>query len=313
MKIAVQMDNIANINVQGDTSFALLLEAQKRGYEIFYYTPDKLSMIDNKVFTHAHKIEVYDQITNYYKLGECIKYNLEDFDVILLRQDPPFNMNYITTTHLLDFVSEKTLIVNNPFWVRNSPEKLFVMEFSEYMPKTLIARDIKDVQEFRAQQRDIIVKPLYGNGGAGVFYLKQEDKNLSSLLELFDNYYGEPFVVQEYLKEISNGDKRIILIDGKPVGAFNRVANNNDVRSNLHVGGVAQKTKITEEEQEICNAIKPWLKKRGLYLTGIDVIGNKITEINVTSPTGLREIKKFDGTDIAEIFWKKIEKNLLSK
>lgn len=313
MKIAVQMDNIANINVQGDTSFALMLEAQNRGHEVFYYMPDQLSLIDGKVYTYGYKIKLYDKIVDYYELEGLQKYALNDFDVILLRQDPPFDMNYITSTHLLDFVHDKTLILNNPFWVRNSPEKLFVMQFSEFMPKTLVARDIKDVNEFRGQLGDIIVKPLYGNGGAGVFHLKRDDKNLNSLLELFDKYYNEPFIVQEYLKEVSNGDKRIILIDGEAVGAINRVSSSNEVRSNLHVGGEAQQTTITEEEQKICDIIAPWLKKRGLYLTGIDIIGNKITEINVTSPTGVRDIKNLCNIDIAKIFWHKIEKSLILK
>lgn len=312
MKIAVQMDNISNINVQGDTSFALMLEAQAREHEVFYYTPDKLSLFENQVFAHMHKIMLYDDLSNYYKLEACKKISLNEFDVILLRQDPPFDMNYISTTYLLDFVSDNTLILNNPFWVRNSPEKLFVMQFSEFMPKTLIARDIKDVVEFREQQGDIIIKPLYGNGGAGVFYLKQDDKNLNSLLEIFDKYYNEPFIVQDYLERVVEGDKRIILIDGEAVGAINRVPAKSELRSNMHVGGVAQHCDITQKERELCAVIAPWLQKRELYLCGIDIIGDKITEINVTSPTGIREIKKFSDIDVAEIFWDKIEKRLLA-
>ena len=312
MKIAVQMDNISNINVQGDTSFALMLEAQARGHEVFYYTPDKLSLFQNQVFAYMHKISLYDNMSNYYKLEECKKISLNEFDVILLRQYPPFDMNYITTTYLLDFVREKTLILNNPFWVRNSPEKLFVMQFSEFMPKTLITRDIKDVMEFREQQRDIIIKPLYGNGGAGVFYLKPDDKNLNSLLEIFDKYYNEPFIVQEYLERVVEGDKRIILVDGEAVGAINRIPAKTELRSNMHVGGIAHRSDITEKERELCSLISPWLQERELYLCGIDIIGDKITEINVTSPTGIREIKKFSDIDVAEIFWDKIEKHLLA-
>lgn len=312
MKIAVQMDDIRAINVQGDTSFALMLEAQNRGHEIFYYKPCSLSLLENRAYAHIYKISLYDRLEAYYKLELCEKKPLDGFDVILLRQDPPFDMNYITTTYILDFIPKKTLILNNPFWVRNSPEKLFVMQFSEYMPKSLIARDIKDVQEFRAEQGDVIIKPLYGNGGDGVFYLNAKDKNLNSLIELFDKYYNQAFIVQEYLPQVIKGDKRIILIDGIAAGAINRIPAAEEVRSNMHVGGVAHKTEITAKEAEICSAIAPWLQERELYLCGIDIIDNKITEINVTSPTGIREIKKFNDVDIAKIFWNNIEKRLLA-
>lgn len=308
MKIAIQMDEISKINVVGDTSFALMLEAQNLGHDLYYYTPDKLSVIDKKVYAWVYPIKVYDRVQNYYSLGDLQKVDLASMDVILLRQDPPFDMNYITTTHILDFISKEVLILNDPFWVRNSPEKLFVMEFPYFMPKTLVARDVKDVLEFRAAVGDVIIKPLYGNGGAGVFYLKIGDKNLNALIELFDQYYSQPFVVQEYLPEVSNGDKRIILVDGVVAGALNRIADSKDIRSNMHVGGKAVAANITDEENGICDAIGPWLRERKLYLTGIDVIGGKITEINVTSPTGVREIKKFGGCDIAQLFWQKIEK-----
>ncbi|MBB6261105.1 glutathione synthase [Paenochrobactrum gallinarii] len=307
MKIAVQMDHISTINITGDTTFALCLEAQARGHELYHYTPDRLSMRDGVVTARLEKLEVRDVKGDHYTLGEPERLDLSEMDVVLLRQDPPFDMNYITTTHLLERIHPKTLVVNDPAWVRNSPEKIFVTEFPDLMPETLITKDIQEVLEFRKQYGDIIIKPLYGNGGAGVFHLTTDDRNLTSLLEMFEQMYREPFIAQRYLKDVRAGDKRIILIDGEPVGAINRVPAESDARSNMHVGGRAEATELTAREQEICARIGPSLKERGFILVGIDVIGDYMTEINVTSPTGLREIKRFGGADVAALFWDAVE------
>ncbi|ATP11876.1 glutathione synthetase [Bartonella henselae] len=307
MKIAIQMDHISTLQIQGDTTFALALAAQERGYSLFHYTPDRLSMRDGCVIVKLEALTVHDKEGNHYQLGKPIRTQLMDMDVVLLRQDPPFDLNYITTTHLLECIHPKTLVVNDPAWVRNSPEKIFVTEFPDLMPETLITKDIEEITAFRATFGEIIVKPLYGNGGAGVFHLKQDDRNLASLLEIFAQIYREPFIVQRYLDAVRKGDKRIILLDGKPVGAINRIAAETDVRSNMHVGGRAENVDLTKRDYEICQRIGPALKERGLLLVGIDVIGDYITEINVTSPTGIREIKRFSGTDIAHLFWDVIE------
>ncbi|WP_297323328.1 glutathione synthase [uncultured Bartonella sp.] len=310
MKIAIQMDHISTIHIKGDTTFALALEAQRRGHQLFHYTPDRLSMYNGKVIARMETLRVRDEEDDYYTLGETVRTPLEVMDVVLLRQDPPFDMNYITTTHLLERIGGKTLVVNDPNWVRNSPEKIFVTEFPDLMPDTLITRDINEVNAFRAEFGDIIIKPLYGNGGAGVFLLKKDDRNLTSLLEMFNVLYPEPFIVQRYLEEVRRGDKRIILIDGEAVGAINRVPAETDARSNMHVGGRAEKTGLTERDREICERIGPALKARGFILVGIDVIGNYLTEINVTSPTGIRELKRFGGADAAHIFWDTVEEKI---
>jgi len=307
MKIAVQMDHISTIHIAGDTTFALCLEAQQRGHALFHYTPDLLSMRDGKVFARVEALKVRDKPGDHYTLGAAMKTSLAEMDVILLRQDPPFDMNYITTTHMLERIHPKTLVVNDPVWVRNSPEKIFVTEFSDLMPETLVTRDPEEIIAFRREFGDIILKPLYGNGGTGVFHVTENDRNLTSFLEMFGQMFREPFIVQRYLKGVRAGDKRIILIDGEPAGAVNRVPVKDDVRSNLHVGGRAEKTELTEREREICARIGPSLKKRGFVLVGIDVIGGYMTEINVTSPTGIREIKHFGGTDIAALFWDNVE------
>lgn len=311
MKIAIQMDHISTIHIKGDTTFALALEAQRRGHELFHYTPDHLSMRDGKVSARVEALLVRDNENDYYSLAEPQRILLQTMDVVLLRQDPPFDMNYITTTHLLERIGSKTLVVNDPNWVRNSPEKIFVTEFPDLMPETLITRDVSEVNAFRAEFGDIIIKPLYGNGGAGVFLLTKDDKNLGSLLEMFNVLYPEPFVVQRYLANVSAGDKRIILIDGEAVGAINRVAAKTDARSNMHIGGRAEKTELTKRDREICERIGPSLKERGLLLVGIDVIGNYMTEINVTSPTGIRELKRFGGADAAKLFWDKVESKII--
>jgi glutathione synthase len=307
LKVAVQMDHISTVNIAGDTTFALSLEAQKRGHELYHYTPDRLSMRDGVVTARLEKLEVRDIKGDHFTLGEPERRNMLDMDVVLLRQDPPFYMNYITNTHLLERIHPKTLVVNDPAWVRNSPEKIFVTEFPDLMPETLITKDPQEVLEFRREFGDIILKPLYGNGGAGVFHLADGDRNLTSLLEMFGQLFKEPFIAQRYLKDVRAGDKRIILIDGEPVGAINRVPSETDARSNMHVGGRAEQSKLTPREQEICARIGPSLKERGFILVGIDVIGDYMTEINVTSPTGIREIERFDGTNIAALFWDAVE------
>ncbi len=307
LKVAVQMDHVATLSIAGDTTFALSLEAQRRGHALFHYTPDRLSLRDGKATARVEPMSVQDVAGSHYTLGEMTRIDLAEMDVVLLRQDPPFDMNYITTTHILERIHPATLVVNDPAWVRNSPEKIFVTEFPDLMPETLITKDPQEVAAFRREFGDIIVKPLYGNGGAGIFHLHEADRNLASLLEMFGQMFREPYIVQRYLKEVRGGDKRIILIDGEPVGAINRVPAEHDSRSNMHVGGRAEKTGITDREREICARIGPALRERGFILVGIDVIGDYLTEINVTSPTGVREVKKFGGADIAALFWDAVE------
>lgn len=310
LKIAVQMDHIADISIAGDTSFALCLEAQARGHELYHYTPDRLSMSGTDVTAAMEPLKVKDVEGDHYVLGERKRTSLRDMDVVLLRQDPPFDMNYITTTHMLEMVHPDTLVVNNPRSVRNAPEKIFVMEYADLMPETIITLDLDEIRSFRKEHGDIILKPLYGNGGAGVFHLRDGDRNLTSLMEMFAQLTREPIIAQRYLSDVREGDKRILLIDGKPVGAINRVPDESDTRSNMHVGGQAIETTMTERELEICARIGPELEKRGLTLVGIDVIGGLMTEINVTSPTGVREVKKFGGADIAALFWDAVEVKL---
>ncbi len=305
--VAVQMDHVSSINIAGDSTFAMSLEAQARGYKLFHYTPEKLSLRDGKVYATAEPMELRDTKGDHFTLGAPERIDLSTMDVVLLRQDPPFDMAYITSTHMLERIHPKTLVVNDPAWVRNSPEKIFVTEFPDLMPATLITRDAAEIRAFREEMGDIIIKPLYGNGGAGVFHLKKDDRNLSSLLETFGLMFREPFIAQQYLPDVRKGDKRIILIDGKPVGAINRVPAEHDSRSNMHVGGRAEHTELTKREQEICDRIGPALRERGFLLVGIDVIGDYLTEINVTSPTGIREVKRFSGTDIASLLWDAIE------
>jgi glutathione synthase len=307
LRIAVQMDHISTVQIAGDSTFALMLEAQARGHKLYHYEVDQLSMRDGRVFAQCQPVTVQDVEGDHYSLGVAKEENLADMDVILMRQDPPFHMGYITATHLLERLHPKTLVANNPAEVRNAPEKIFVTEFPDLMPETLITRSEDEVKKFRDEFKDIIIKPLYGNGGAGVFRIQEGDQNLSSLMEMFHDTWPEPFIAQRYMKEVRAGDKRIILIDGEPVGAINRVPSDNEARSNMHVGGRAEAIDITEREQEICAAIGPELKRRGFIFVGIDVIGDYMTEINVTSPTGIREVKKFGGADIAALFWNAVE------
>ncbi len=306
--IGVQMDHVSTISIRGDTTFALCLEAQARGHELFHFTPDRLRMRGSTVSAVAEPMTLKEVEGEHYELGAGELTDLSTLDVVLLRQDPPFDMAYITTTHMLERIHPKTLVVNDPVSVRNAPEKLLVMEFPELMPETLVTRDFEAIREFRRDFGDIIVKPLYGNGGAGVFKIGEADQNLSALLEMFEGMFREPLIAQRYLPAVREGDKRIILVDGEVAGAINRVPAHDDARSNMHVGGKAEHAELTKREYEICEAIGPRLKELGFILTGIDVIGGFITEINVTSPTGIREIKRFSGNDIAVTVWDAIEK-----
>ncbi|MFD1941045.1 glutathione synthase [Paradevosia shaoguanensis] len=309
LKVAVQMDPIASINPRGDSTFAMMLEAQARGHEIVYYTPDTLGLRDNRVSASVAPVKVFDKPKGeHFELGEFSRIDLSTCDVVLMRQDPPFDMNYITLTHLLERIHPKTLVVNPPAAVRNAPEKILVTEFPELMPPTLVTKDRDLIYAFRKEHGNIIVKPLYGNGGAGVFFIQEGDHNLASLLELFDQNYREPYMIQRYLPEVRNGDKRIILVDGEPVAGLNRIPAEGEARSNMHVGGRPELSPLTERELEICRTIGPALKERGMIFVGIDVIGDYLTEINVTSPTGIREIKRFGGPDIAVLIWDAIEK-----
>lgn len=307
LKVAVQMDPIERIKIAGDSTFALLLEAEKRGHAIAYYTPDKLSLSEGKVFASVQTLEVRDKAGDHFTLGDAKRTDLSSFDVILLRQDPPFDMNYITTTHLLEQLPG-TLVVNNPRSVRNAPEKMFVMEYADLMPPTLITRDLEEIKAFRAAHKDIVMKPLYGKGGESVFRISPGDLNFGSLYDLFAVTFREAWVVQKFLPEVKEGDKRIILVDGEFAGAVNRVPAEGDLRSNMVRGGSPKKTDLSSREREICDRVGPELKKRGLLFTGIDVIGGWLTEINVTSPTGIRAIKNLGGPDVAAMIWNAIEK-----
>jgi glutathione synthase len=302
------MDPIEKIDINGDSTFALALEAQSRGHALLYYGPRDLTFREGKVTAHVRSLLVRATKGDHFTLGEIQKYDLSQADVVLMRQDPPFDMAYITATHVLENIHPKTLVVNDPASVRNAPEKIFVTQFEGLMPPTLISSDRREIDSFRAQHKDIIVKPLYGNGGAGVFRVKPDDENLGSLLEMFTQFYREPVIVQRYVPEVRKGDKRIILVDGEFAGAINRVPAAGEARSNMHVGGRPEATTLTAREKHICDAIGPELKKRGLIFTGIDVIGDYLTEINVTSPTGIHEVRRFGGADIAKLIWDAIER-----
>ena len=307
LKVAVQMDPIERIRIAGDSTFALLLEAQARGHELFYYTPDRLAMSDGTVSARIRPLSVRDTAGDHFTLGEEKRARLDTLDVILLRQDPPFDMEYIYTTHLLERVHPKTLVVNDPAQVRNAPEKMLVNDFHELMPPTLITRNLAEIKEFRNEHGDVVMKPLYGKGGEAVFRVAARDMNFGSLYDLFATTFQEAWVVQKFLPAVKDGDKRIILVDGEFAGAVNRVPAEDDLRSNMVAGGAARGTEITAREREICERIGPELRKRGLIFTGIDVIGGLLTEINVTSPTGIRAIKNLGGPDIAKMIWEAIE------
>ncbi len=307
LKIACQMDPIDRIDISGDSTFALLLEAQARGHDIFYYTPDRLSLDGATLQATGASLQVRDAIGDHFALSNHRAVDLSTMDVVLLRQDPPFDMSYITTTHLLERIHPKTLVVNDPAHVRNAPEKIWVLDFRDLMPPTMVARNAEDIKAFRDRYKDVILKPLYGNGGAGVFRLQPGDTNLGALLEMFHATNREPVMVQQYRPEVRAGDKRIILVDGEVAGAINRVPSEGETRSNMHVGGKPAPTELTPRDLEICARLGPELKRRGLIFTGIDVIGPYLTEINVTSPTGIRQVKAFGGGDIAALIWDAIE------
>lgn len=310
LSVAIQMDPIHLIDVKGDSSLMLALEAQRRGHSLFHYLPGGLSLRDGKVTARGNPLTVRYDLKDHFTMGAEEVRNLAHADVVLMRQDPPFDMSYITATHILEHVHPETLVVNDPASVRNAPEKLFVTHFGGVMPPTLITTDRREIMAFRAEHKDIIVKPLFGNGGAGVFHIKPDDENLTSLLELFTQMFREPVIIQKYLPEVRQGDKRIILVDGVAVGGINRVPAAGEARANMHVGGVAVKTALTKREQEICEIIGPTLKEQGLIFVGIDVIGNYMTEINVTSPTGIQEMNRFDGGSIETLIWDAIEARL---
>ncbi|SEQ54930.1 glutathione synthase [Faunimonas pinastri] len=307
LKVAVQMDHISGISIRGDTTFALMLEAQLRGHELLHYTTNTLAMRNGVVSARVEPVVVTDEVGRHFELGPMHSMDLSEADVVLMRQDPPFDMGYISATHMLERIHPKTLVVNDPAEVRNAPEKIFVTLFPDLMPETLITADPQTIREFRAEFGDIILKPLYGNGGAGVFRIREGDENMSSLLEMFTLHSREPLVVQRYLPAVRQGDKRVILVNGEGVAAINRVPAEGDARSNMHAGGQAVASELTDRDREICERIGPELKKRGFLLVGIDIIGGVMTEINVTSPTGVREVRRFGGPDISAMLWDVIE------
>jgi glutathione synthase len=307
LAVAVQMDPIERINIRGDSTFALLLEAQARGHALSYYTPDRLAMAQGRVFATVQPLKVRDAVGDHFTLGDGKRVDLTTFDVVLMRQDPPFDLAYISATHLLERIHPRTLVVNDPAQVRNAPEKMFVTEFPELMPPTLLTRDLAEIKAFRKEHGDIVMKPLYGKGGEAVFRLAAEDLNFGSLYDLFAVTFREPWVVQKFLPAVKHGDKRIILVDGEFAGAVNRVPAPDDLRSNMVRGGVPKETELTAREREICKAIGPALRERGLIFVGIDVIDGFLTEINVTSPTGIRAIKTIGGPDVAAMIWDVIE------
>ncbi|MBR0643140.1 glutathione synthase [Plastoroseomonas hellenica] len=307
LRVAVQMDPIHSVNINADSTFALMLEAQGRGHAMWHYHPKDLAFAAGKLTARAQKVTVQREEGRHATLGPDEELDLGAMDVVLMRQDPPFDMAYITATHMLEHIHPKTLVVNDPASVRNAPEKLFVLKFPELMPETLVTADRRRIAAFREQHGDIIIKPLFGNGGAGVFHLRPDDPNMAALIEMFTERSREPLMVQRYVPAVREGDKRIILVDGIAMGAINRVPAKGEARSNMHVGGTPTQTTLTVREQEICAAIGPELKARGMIFVGIDVIGGYLTEINVTSPTGLQEIARFDRVQLEQAIWDAIE------
>jgi glutathione synthase len=310
LKIAIQMDPMEPMDINADSTFDMALEAKKRGHQLFHYLFTDLVYEDGEVRASMRPLDVRRVEGDHYTLGEPQDTNLKDIDVVLMRQDPPFDMAYITATHLLDMVHPETFVVNDPTHVRNCPEKLFVTDFVDLMPPTMIAHSKAQIEAFREKHKDIIIKPLYGNGGAGVFRLQPGDQNISSLLEMFQGVNREPLMIQAYLPDVRAGDKRIILVDGEPVGALNRIPPEGEARSNMHVGGKPAPIELTDRDKEICARIGPALKERGMIFVGIDVIGDYMTEINVTSPTGIQEINRFNGTDLSVLIWDAIESKI---
>ena len=308
LNVAVQMDPIDKINIAADSTFRIMEEAQARGHRLFYYTPDRLALDEGRVTARGWPVEVRREAGNHFTLGPETVVDLASQDVVWLRQDPPFDMGYITTTHSLERIHPATLVVNDPFWVRNYPEKLLVLGFPDLTPPTVVARDLATLKAFKARHGDVILKPLYGNGGAGVFRLDPNDRNFNALWELFTGINREPLIAQKFLSDVSQGDKRIILVDGEPVGAINRMPAEGETRSNRHAGGTPMKDGLTERDREICATIGPLLREKGQIFVGIDVIGDWLTEINVTSPTGLQELERFDGTNVTAVIWEAIER-----
>ncbi|MDP1027519.1 glutathione synthase [Sphingomonas sp. KR1UV-12] len=312
LTVAVQMDPIETINIAGDSTFALMLSAQARGHRLFHYAAEDLNWSDGRLWTRAHPVTVQRMVGDHFRFDEAVSLDLgEQADVVLMRQDPPFDLGYITATHLLERVAERTLVVNNPRSVRNAPEKVFVLDYPQFMPPTLVTRSLDETRAFLKQHGAIVIKPLHGNGGKAIFRVGPDGDNLSALIEVFNQTWREPHMVQAFLPAVAKGDKRIVLVDGEVAGAINRLPGEGEIRSNLAVGGSAEKTELTEREREICAVLGPELKRRGLLFVGIDVIGGEwLTEINVTSPTGIVAIERFDGTDVAGMIWDAIEKNI---
>ena len=312
LNIAFLMDPLEDLDLRGDTTFALALEAQKRKHKISFLKPEDLILNSTDVYANICELELYSMNNrNEFKYHDSFIKPLKDYDVVMMRQDPPFDMAYITATHILEKLPISTLVINNPSEVRNSPEKIFVTNFTHLMPKTIITRNFNVIENFRNDYNDIIIKPLYGNGGQGIFHILPEDENFNSILEMFFSKSKEPLMIQEYLKDVREGDKRIILLNGEPVGAINRIPQKGESRSNMHVGGKAEKTQLTKRDKFICSEISDSLKKKGLYFVGIDVIGDYMTEINVTSPTGIREIKDLQSISIEEMFWDFVENKII--
>jgi glutathione synthase len=314
LKIAFQMDPISDVDINGDTSFRLAEEGQKRGHQIYYFNPESLVYESGNIIAYGQKVDIDREGKPVISLQKEQKIDLsKEIDIVFLRQDPPFDMLYITTTFLLERLKGKTLVLNDPYWVRNSPEKLLVLDFIDLMPPTVITRSLRSIIDFRNRYKDVILKPLYGNGGTGVFRLVEGDKNLNVFFETFVNNSREPIIVQQFLPDVSNGDKRIILVDGEPIGAINRIPPQDDIRSNMHVGGTPAKSNLTARDTEICKRLSPVLKKKNLFFVGIDVIGQHLTEINVTSPTGLQELERFENKNYAQTIWEGIEKKWKSE
>ncbi|MFD1787760.1 glutathione synthase [Sphingomonas floccifaciens] len=315
LTVAVQMDPLESINIAGDSSFALMLSAQARGHRLFHYAAEDLSYSAGRVWARAHPVTVQRVVGDHFSFGEAVNLDLGDeADVVLMRQDPPFDLGYITATHLLERISDRTLVVNDPASVRNAPEKVWVLDYAQYMPPTLVTRSLDEARAFLAEHGEIVVKPLHGNGGKAIFKVGRDGANLSSLIEVFNTAYREPHMIQAFLPGVAKGDKRIVLVDGEVAGAINRIPGEGEIRSNLAVGGSAVKTDLTEREREICAVLGPELKRRGLIFVGIDVIGGEwLTEINVTSPTGIVAIDRFNGTDTAAMIWDAIEARVSQK
>ena len=316
LKIAVQMDPIENINIKGDSSFALMLTAQERGYQVFEYHVESLTLdADDRLIAQCHPVKLQRVEGDHFEKGEAQRLDLgRDIDVVLMRQDPPFHMGYITATHLLERIQDETLVVNDPANVRNSPEKVLVLDYRRFMPPTLVTRSVDEVRRFMAEHGAVVVKPIHGNGGKGIFRVPESGDNLTALFEVFNQTWPEPHMVQPFLPEVSTGDKRIVLVDGEIAGAINRIPGEGEFRSNLAMGGSAEKTGLTDREREICEAMGPELRRLGLTFVGIDVIGGKwLTEINVTSPTGIVAISNFDGRDVSAMIWDAIEARLEAK